>query len=51
MYMVVIPVTFSRKFSAPVSAIITAVLIHIFCVGLPIALMVKRFSTTSPVGE
>jgi hypothetical protein len=51
MYMLVIPVTFSRKFSAPVSAIITPVLIHIFCVGLPIALMVKRFSATSPGNE
>ena len=51
MYMVVIPVTFSRKFSAPVSAIITPVLIHIFCVGLPIALMVKRFSVASPDSE
>jgi hypothetical protein len=47
MYMVVIPITFSRKFNAPLSAMITPVLIHIFCVGLPIALMVKRFSAAS----
>jgi hypothetical protein len=47
MYMVVIPITFSRPFNAPLKAIITAVLIHIFCVGLPIALMVRRFSATS----
>jgi hypothetical protein len=51
MYMVVLPVTFSRKFSSPVSAIITAVLIHIFCVGLPIALMVRRSSLASPDSE
>jgi hypothetical protein len=47
MYMVVIPITFSRRFNAPLKAIITAVLIHIFCVGLPIALMVRRFSAAS----
>jgi hypothetical protein len=47
MYMLVIPVTFSRRFNAPLSAIITPVLIHIFCVGLPIALMVRRFSSAS----
>lgn len=47
MYMVVIPITFSRPFSAAPKAIITAVLIHIFCVGLPIAFMVRRFSAAS----
>jgi hypothetical protein len=31
-------------FSQPVSAIIIGVLIHLFCVGLPIALVVRRLA-------
>jgi len=35
----VLPLTFKRSFLTPLSAMITAVLIHIFCVGLPISLV------------
>lgn len=43
MYMIVLPLSalHFQYFSQPGSAILTAVLIHIFCVGLPIALVVR----------
>jgi hypothetical protein len=51
MYMFVLPVRFSRPYTFSAKAVIPAVLIHIFCVGLPIALMIKRFSATSPISD
>ncbi|HSQ21151.1 MAG TPA: hypothetical protein VLR92_12375, partial [Blastocatellia bacterium] len=44
MYGIVLRVTFHRSFFQPASAVVIAVLIHIFCVGLPISLAVSRFS-------
>lgn len=47
MYMAVLPLSaYHFKFlNQPVSAILTGVLIHLFCVGLPIALVVRRIAT------
>ena len=44
MYMVVLPLSayHFKFFNQPVTAILIGVLIHIFCVGLPIALVVRR---------
>jgi O-antigen/teichoic acid export membrane protein len=44
MYMVVLPLSAYRFkfFNQPASAIVIGVLIHIFCVGLPIALAARR---------
>jgi hypothetical protein len=47
MYLVVLPLTFSRSFVTQFSAVLTGLLIHIVCVGLPIALTVRRFSAAS----
>jgi hypothetical protein len=47
MYGVVLPLTFSRNFFTALSAVLMALGIHIVCVGLPIALMVRKFSTAS----
>jgi uncharacterized membrane protein YagU involved in acid resistance len=46
MYMVVLPLSayHFKFFNQPVSAILTGVLIHLFCVGLPIALVVRRLA-------
>jgi uncharacterized membrane protein YagU involved in acid resistance len=44
MYFLVLPVTFSRKPSYPMVAVITGLIIHMLCVGLPIALVVRRCS-------
>jgi hypothetical protein len=44
MYGVVLPLTFHRSFFHPLSAVAIAVTIHIFCVGLPTALIVRRYS-------
>ena len=44
MYGVVLRLTFHRNFLTPASAVVIAVLIHMFCVGLPISLAVYRFS-------
>jgi phosphotransferase system glucose/maltose/N-acetylglucosamine-specific IIC component len=44
MYGIVLRVTFHRSFFYPLSAVIIAVLIHMFCVGLPISLVVRRYS-------
>ena len=41
MYLVVLPLTFHRSFMTPLSAVLTSLLIHMFCVGLPIALVVR----------
>lgn len=39
MYLIVLPLTFHRSFVSPLSAVVTAVLIHMACVGLPISLI------------
>ena len=46
MYLIVLPLSAWRSAvsSYTFSAVLTGVLIHIFCVGLPIALVVRRFS-------
>ena len=44
MYLVVLPITFRRGFSQPLSAIATGLAIHMLCVGLPISLAVRRYS-------
>jgi hypothetical protein len=44
MNMVVLPLTFKRSFSNPPGVLITGLLIHIFCVGLPISATVRHFS-------
>jgi hypothetical protein len=43
MYLIVLPLT-PLKMSYTFSSVLTGILIHIFCVGLPIALVVRRFS-------
>jgi uncharacterized membrane protein YagU involved in acid resistance len=46
MYMAVLPLSayHFKFFNQPVTAILTGVLIHLFCVGLPIALVVRRLA-------
>jgi hypothetical protein len=39
MYGVVLPLTFNRSFFQPLSAVVISLLIHISCVGLPIAVV------------
>lgn len=43
MYGVVLPLTFHRSFIHPLSAVAIGVGIHMLCVGLPIALVVRHF--------
>ena len=47
MYGVVLRLTFHRNFLRPLSGVIVAILIHMFCIGLPISLAVWRFSKSS----
>jgi hypothetical protein len=47
MYGLVLRLTFHRNFLTPASAVITAVLIHMFCVGLPISFAISLFSKPS----
>lgn len=42
---VVVPLSAARKFPFSLKMMIIGVTIHIFCVGLPIALAARRFST------
>ena len=44
MYGVVLPLTFHRNFFQPLRAVIIGVTVHMFCVGLPISLAVRRYS-------
>jgi len=45
MNLVVLPLSaFPNKITFPLGALITGLLIHMFCVGLPIVLAVRRFS-------
>lgn len=49
MYGVVLPLTFHRGFFHPLSAVLLAVIIHMFCVGLPISLVVSRYAKSQSV--
>jgi hypothetical protein len=44
MYGVVLRLTFHRSFFSPWSAVIIAIGIHVICIGLPIGLVVRRYS-------
>lgn len=44
MYGVVLPLTFHRSFFHPLTAVATALGIHMLCVGLPISLTVRRYA-------
>jgi len=44
MYGLVLRLTFHRNFLTPLSPVLVAILIHMFCVGLPISIAVHRFS-------
>jgi len=44
MYGIVLRLTFHRNFLTPFSSVVLNMLIHIFCVGLPISFAVQRFS-------
>jgi hypothetical protein len=44
MYLVVLPLSAWKTSTYPLKSVIIGVLIHIFCIGLPIALIVRRFS-------
>ena len=41
---VVVPLSAARKFPFSLRMMIIGIIIHIFCVGLPIAVMARRFS-------
>lgn len=41
---IVVPLSNARKYPFSVKMMIIGVVIHIFCVGLPIALVIRRFS-------
>jgi hypothetical protein len=45
---VVVPLSAARKFPFSLKMMIIGVTIHIFCVGLPIAIVARRFSTRTP---
>ena len=51
MYLVVLPLTFHRSFFRQLSAVVTGLIIHMLCVGLPISLIVSRLSTTTAPRE
>lgn len=44
MYLVVLPLTFHRNPLTSVTGVVRGIIIHMLCVGLPIALVVRRFS-------
>jgi hypothetical protein len=45
---VVVPLSAAHKFPFSLKMMIIGVTIHIFCVGLPIAIVARRFSTRTP---
>jgi hypothetical protein len=47
MYGIVLRLTFHRSFFSPLSAVLTAIGIHVVCIGLPIGLVVRRYSGLS----
>jgi hypothetical protein len=51
MYLVVLPLTFHRSFVRQFSAVVTGLVIHMLCVGLPISLVVSRHSRTTATRE
>lgn len=44
MYGIVLPLTFGRAFLTPLGAVITGLVIHMLCVGLPVSLVVSWYS-------
>ena len=44
MYLIVLPLAFPFRLSYPLKAVVTGLLIHMFCVGLPISLVVRWHS-------
>ena len=44
MYLVVLPLSAWKTSTYTLKSVVTGIIIHIFCVGLPIALIVRRFS-------
>lgn len=46
MQLVVVPLSAARKYPFSVKFTIIGLVIHIICVGLPIAIMTRKFSTT-----
>ena len=44
MYGVVLPITFGRAFFISLLTVTIPMIVHIFCVGLPISLAVRRYS-------
>lgn len=44
MYLVVLPLSAWKTSVYPLKSVVTGIIIHIFCIGLPIALVVRRFS-------
>ena len=44
MYGIVLPLTFHRNFFQSLSAVMTGLVIHMLCIGLPISLAVRRYS-------
>jgi uncharacterized membrane protein YagU involved in acid resistance len=51
MYGIVLPLTFHRNFFTSPRIVIIAVLTHMFCVGLPISVIVSRFSRERSIDE
>lgn len=43
---IVVPLSNARKFPFNLKMMIIGVVIHIFCVGLPIAIVIRKFSGT-----
>jgi len=44
MYLVVLRLAFQNRIAYTTAAVITGLLIHMFCVGLPISIVIHRFS-------
>lgn len=44
MYGIVLPLTFHRGFLSPLSAVVTGLVIHMLCVGLPVSLVVSWYA-------
>jgi hypothetical protein len=44
MYMIMLPMRFHRSFVHPLGAVVIGLITHILCVGLPISLVVRRYS-------
>src|SRR5262245_61123006 len=51
MYGIVLRLTFHRNFLTPLSSVMLGIAIHMFCVGLPIAFAVSRFSRPGNRGD